>query len=688
MTTDWVKQDMKSLPSSLETGIPGHQSGDSDSILKTIYQILPDLLFYLDEDGVIINYLASETAAFYTSPANCLGRHIMDVLPPNAANQFLIAIDSTMKSGQISSMEYDLYNESQTYSYSAKCIQIKDKNLVIVIRDVTDQKRNAESVRRHRELMDILQESAHLLSRELDSKALGIAITRSCVEQFGTREAWLGLVKFGRSIDELAYVSANNQNTTQASLIRPTPDELNFVIDNKTDLVVELPTTNPLTEQTRAFFPLISHDQVIGILGLIVESPSYFTPEIIQFFHAYNLMASSAVQNARLYEDSLRQLSQMQTLRSIDQAILSNLDLKSMAAVILKEAAKHIHVDALALLVLDPKTQMLNFVDGFGFRYDTFKHSHLKIGESFAGQVALEKRVVHVGNLQRDPKTFSRADKFQEEGFMMYLGIPLIARSEVRGVLEIFQRWPFNPDEEWLTMLETIANQIAIAIDNTLLVKFLQDSNLELNSAYDATIEGLSRALELRDRETEGHTRRVAKLTTELARRMGFSDAALVQVHQGALLHDIGKMGIPDAILLKPGALLPEEWEIMKQHPLYAYQLLSQVEHLKNAMDIPLYHHEKWDGSGYPYGLKGEHIPFAARLFSIIDVYDALTSDRPYRSAWSVEKTLTYIQSQSVVFFDPAVVPVFRQLIQRDTIPIRRDSRNQSQTTPLRQYMK
>lgn len=688
MALDWVNQDMKSLHPGLETGLPGRPAGDSDSILKTIFQIFPDLLFYLNEDGIIINYLASATATFYTNPEKCLGRHIMDVLPPNATTQFLAAINMTMSSGQISTMEYDLFSESQTYSYSAKCIQIKDENLVVVIRDITDQKRNADSIRRHQQLMDTLQESAQQLSRELNSNALGINITRSCVEQFGVQEAWLGLVKFGHSIDELAYSSAKKLPTDQVVLIKPTADELNFIIENKTDLVVELPASIIIAQQTRAFFPLISHDQVIGVLGLIVESPSYFTPEIIDFFHAYNLLASSAIQNARLYEDSRRQLSQMQTLRSIDQAILSNLDLKSMAAVILKEAAKHIHVDALALLVLDPKTQMLNFVDGFGFRHDTFKYSHLKIGESFAGQVALEKRVVYVDNLQNDPKTFSRAVKFQDEGFMMYLGIPLIARSDVRGVLEIFQRWRFVPDDDWLTMLETLANQIAIAIDNTLLVKFLQDSNLELNSAYDATIEGLSRALELRDRETEGHTRRVAKLTIELARRMGFSETGLAHVHQGALLHDIGKMGIPDAILLKPGALLPDEWEIMKQHPLYAYQLLSQVEHLKNAMDIPLYHHEKWDGSGYPYGLKGEHIPFAARLFSIIDVFDALTSDRPYRSAWSTDKALHYIQTQSGIFFDPAVVPVFRQLILRDTIPVRRDSSSQSKTIPLRHYLK
>jgi HD-GYP domain-containing protein (c-di-GMP phosphodiesterase class II) len=661
---------MKALSPRLETGRPGQQSGDTDSILKTIFQIFPDLLFYLNEDGVIINYMASESMIFYTTLENCLGRHIMDVLPAHAANLFFAAISKTMQSGQISSLEYDLENKAETRSYSAKFVQIKDANLVVIIRDITEQKRTDDSARRHQKFMDTLQESARQLSRELDSKALSAHITQACIEQYGAQEAWLGWMKSGRDIEELAHAIAKNAIWKAESSIKPNTGELDFLIENKTHLVVELNSSDSGTHQTRAFFPLLSHDQVAGVLGLIVETPDFFTPGIIDFFHAYNLLAGTALQNARLFEDSRRQLSQMQTLRSIDQAILSNLDLKSMTSVILKEAAKHINVDALGLLVLDPKTQTLNFVDGFGFRYNTLKHSHLKIGESFAGQVASEKRVVYVGNLQNDPKNFARAANFREEGFMMYLGTPLIARSEVRGVLEIFQRKPFEPDEDWFTLLETLANQIAIAIDNTLLVKFLQDSNVELNSAYDATIEGLSRALELRDRETEGHTRRVAKMTVELARRMGVAQSELAQIHKGALLHDIGKMGIPDAILLKPGALLPDEWEIMKQHPLFASKLLSQVEHFKQALDIPLYHHEKWDGSGYPFGLKAEQIPAAARLFSIVDVYDALTSDRPYRAAWSVEKTMIYIVAQSGIFFDPAIVPVFRQLILQDTVPL------------------
>lgn len=181
--------------------------------------------------------------------------------------------------------------------------------------------------------------------------------------------------------------------------------------------------------------------------------------------------------------------------------------------------------------------------------------------------------------------------------------------------------------------------------------------------AYDDTIEGWSRALDLRDRETEGHTQRVTDLTLRMAQRMGMDEQQLTHLRRGALLHDIGKMGIPDSILLKPGSLDDAEWEIMRKHPQYAYDMLYPILYLRPALEIPYYHHEKWDGCGYPHGLSGERIPLAARVFAVADVWDALTSDRPYRPAWSKEKALEYIRSQAGSHFDPQVVKIFFEII-------------------------
>jgi len=190
----------------------------------------------------------------------------------------------------------------------------------------------------------------------------------------------------------------------------------------------------------------------------------------------------------------------------------------------------------------------------------------------------------------------------------------------------------------------------------------------ELAEAYDSTLEGWARALELRDKETEGHTRRVTNITVKVAQRMGFTGDDLEQVRRGALLHDIGKMGIPDAILLKTGKLTKAERIIMETHAALAYQMLEPIAFLKKALAIPYCHHEKWDGSGYPRGLSGQKIPLAARIFCIADVWDALTSERPYKKAWKREKAIQYLTQQSGKHFDPQVVGVFLEMEQKGEI--------------------
>ena len=234
--------------------------------------------------------------------------------------------------------------------------------------------------------------------------------------------------------------------------------------------------------------------------------------------------------------------------------------------------------------------------------------------------------------------------------------MPLVAKGEVKGVLEIFHREFLDMDEERKSFLNMLAGQAALAIDNALMFESLEKANVELIMAYDATIEGWSQALELRDQETQGHSARVLDLTLQLSTYMRLPENDMQDIRRGVLLHDIGKMGIPDAILHKPGPLTDEEWEVMRKHPQYAFDMLAPIVYLRNSLDIPYSHHEKWDGTGYPRHLKGETIPLAARLFSIVDVYDALTSDRPYRKAWSKEKTIEYISGESGKHFDPRVV--------------------------------
>jgi len=261
---------------------------------------------------------------------------------------------------------------------------------------------------------------------------------------------------------------------------------------------------------------------------------------------------------------------------------------------------------------------------------------------------------------------FLRSPSFGQEGFVSYYGIPLLAKGQVQGVLEIFKRSLLKPDADWLRFLEMLGGQAAIAIDNASLFSNLQQSNTEITSAYDATIEGWSRALDLRDHATEKHTKSVVEKTMELATQLEIPSADLIHLRRGATLHDIGKMGIPDRILHKPGPLTDDEWGIMRQHPQFARNLLAPIEYLRPAMDIPCFHHERWDGSGYPSDLKGEEIPLPARLFAVVDVFDALTSDRPYRKAWPIQDALKHLKEQAGKLFDPKMTTAFLTLAQEN----------------------
>jgi len=359
-----------------------------------------------------------------------------------------------------------------------------------------------------------------------------------------------------------------------------------------------------------------------------------------------------------------KQLEQLSALRAIDQAIASSMDLKLTLSILLSQVIQHMQIDAASVLLWDAKTQTLEFTTGVGFRTTSLNSTRIRLGQGYAGIAALEQRVIYIENLSGRKTDILRSPSFYEEGFISYYCVPLIAKGRVLGVLEIFKRSPIFPTSEWIAFLETLGGQAAIAIENAMLFNNLQRSNAELMLAYDATIEGWSRALDMRDHETEGHTQRVTELALRLASRVGIGVEDTVHIRRGSILHDIGKMGIPDHILHKPGPLTKEEWAIMRRHPLYAKSLLVPIDYLTPAMDIPCYHHERWDGSGYPEGLKEKEIPLSARLFAIVDVFDALTSDRPYRPAWSKSGTINYIRQQMGILFDPEITSTFIQMIE------------------------
>ncbi len=409
--------------------------------------------------------------------------------------------------------------------------------------------------------------------------------------------------------------------------------------------------------------PLIVDETVFGVLW--IGRAKTFGGADVRVLTSMAEMSASAIHRVTLHEETRLRLRRLHSLRSIDLAITSG-DAQMAFDVVLEQVIDQLGFDAACIFTFDRELRILMESARLGFdEHDP--QFDVKICEGLAGEAARDEKFLVVedigilGNLSDRDQTLFAA------GFSGFCAVPLLAKGELRGLLEVRSRSVLVADAECSGFLEAVAWQTATALDNVWLVDKLKRSNIELTEAYEAILEGWARALELRDQETEGHCRRVTKLTVQLGEALCLSDDDLLHIRRGALLHDVGKMGIPDSILLKPGPLDEDEWATMRLHPEYAKQMLLPLSYLRPAISIPYSHHEKWDGSGYPQGLKGEAIPIGARMFAIIDVWDALNSDRPYRKAWSKDRIIDHMREGSGTHFDPKVLEVFLDVVTRNS---------------------
>ncbi|HJR81068.1 MAG TPA: HD domain-containing phosphohydrolase [Anaerolineales bacterium] len=353
--------------------------------------------------------------------------------------------------------------------------------------------------------------------------------------------------------------------------------------------------------------------------------------------------------------------SQLRALMSVGQVINSSLGLRRVLEEVMDSLISLMRAERGFLMLREPDGELAVRI-ARGIAHVNLDEEAFKVSRSVVRKVVETNAPVLTTNAQADPR-FDGQMSVAAFQLRSILCVPLKLKAELIGVLYVENRAHAGIfKENDLELISAFADQAAVAIDSARLFEDLQESHRELERAYQATLEGWVRALDLRDKETEGHTQRVTILTHRLARSMGVSDAELVHITRGALLHDIGKMAIPDGILLKPGQLTDEERKLIQKHPIYAYEMLSPIDFLVPAIDIPYCHHEKWDGTGYPRGLKGDEIPFAARIFPIIDVWDALTSDRPYRKAMPHDEVRRLVEADSGKHFDPLVVEAFLDL--------------------------
>lgn len=528
-------------------------------------------------------------------------------------------------------------------------------------------------------ILSTINEVAIKLNESLSLSDRAKEVVRTAVEVFGVTLAWLGYAEKDGAVrllahypEEISYplgVTVRWDETPEGQgptgrAIRSRLPQIAHDVSTDQRLAPWREKALKTGIRSSAAFPLITRGTTFGALNLYSDQKGYFTLERVGYLQAFAHLAASALENARLYEETQHRLERITALREIDMAITGSLDLRVIYRVALDEIVKNLQVDAAAILRMNPSTQVLELVAERGFRTNKIKAFRVPTGEGTAGRIAVEGEIVHIPDLSKvDSKEFWRRDVLVEEGFVSYYGTPIVAKGQFLGILEVYHRSIHERNSEWKDFLRTLAGQVAIAIDNAGLVDDLRHSHMDLLKAYDETLEGWARALSLKEEETEEHSQRVTQMTIELARRMGIREEELIHVRRGALLHDIGKIGIPDSILLKPGKLTEEEWEVMRKHPVYAFEMLAPIAYLSRAIDIPYCHHEKWDGTGYPRGLKGKQIPLAAMIFAVVDVWDALSSDRPYRKAWPQEKAIEYIKEQSGKHFDPEVVECFIKMI-------------------------
>ena len=610
----------------------------SESKFRSYNEYAPLGVFVVDQYGRYIEVNAAANQMLGYTEFALLQLSISDVLAPQSLEAGLQQFQTVVQDGSASAEFLFRRKDGTQFWANVIAVRLSENRFMSYCEDISERMQADKELRGTRRFLQSVQDalSAHLAI--LDDEGTIVQVN-STWRDFGIENG----LKHSDHCIGMNYLdvcdSAQGVHAEAASLVANAIREL--LKGGNDEIRVEYPCHAPGQQR-------------------------WFTARITSFENNDRMWIAVAhmdITERKLAEAKIqRQLEHLTALSAIDRVIAANFDLKLSLSEILAHVTKELGVDAADILVLNPDSNMLEYGSARGFRTRAVRKAEVRLGESYAGRVALERQLVQIPDLGNEPENPLLTTHLAGEDFACYYGVPLITKGQVKGVLEVFNRITLAPDGEWFDFLETLAGQAAIALENSTLFESLQNSNVELSLAYDATIEGWSRALDLRDKETEGHTQRVTTMTVKLARAFGFSKSELVQVRWGGLLHDIGKMGVPDGILLKPGPLTEEEWVVMKKHPTFAYEMLSPIRYLRLALDIPYSHHEKWDGSGYPHGLKGNQIPLVARIFAVVDVWDALTSDRPYRPAWTEEKVREHILASSGTHFDPQVVDLFMQI--------------------------
>lgn len=657
---------------------------ESELKFRSVTQTANDGIISLDSEGKVVSWNRGAENIFGFKEEEIAGKSLKLVVPERFREKFEkgfahvvesedhsfidkpIELTGLRKNGEEFSLELSIaaWNANNKKYFSA------------IIRDVTSRKESEEEIKLYAARAESLVRAATNLNSCMEYDKV---LNTVCSEISLSLNAPAVSVFLYDDMTDTFFHSANRGlSSIYDEKIKPVSGEFyrkylsneeSVDLINDSNGISRLVNANlyeSLRINTIATAPMVRESNIVGFIQVIwFDKKQIFEKYESELLNGLAHLAALALSNSILFKNSLSHLEKLQALHDIDNTIATNIDIKSTMDVILSTVTAHLGADAADILLLDKEGQLLECEVSIGFNEKYEKVSRLNLNEGYAAKVFWSNKLFFIPRIQDSPSQDLRFQYLTAEKFVSYCGVPLFVKGEIKGVLEVFKKTVFDGNVEWISYLETLAEQASIAIDNWNLLNELQVSNVELAGAYDTTLEGWSRALDLRDKETEGHTQRVADMSVKLAGCLKINGDELIHIRRGALLHDIGKMGIPDRILLKPDKLTEEEWVIMKKHPVFAYELLSPIKYLQKSIDIPYCHHEQWNGEGYPRGLKGSDIPLPARIFAVVDIWDAVRSDRPYRPAWEEEKAIEYVRSLSGSHLDSEIVKKFLEVLSR-----------------------
>jgi GAF domain-containing protein len=658
--------------SSFPDPVRGQRPKAADTMLREQFDGFPIPTYVWAKSGeefVLVDYNHAANLASGGRVTSYLGRTAQEIYQDRPDILEHISLCFQEQSRIVKEMSYVIPNTDEKYYLRVYYVYLPSDRVMVITEDNTERVRTQKAIEQRASEFYALYENSQVLASQYNLPQLLEAVVDRAIALLNRHEG--GLFFFNPEHEDLhvtVWRGPPISPDTRLSLGESVAGQValtkqSIIVNDYSNWEYRSLQFDWLKLKAVIGVPLLFSGELIGVLVVFEreETGRAFTDSDVHLLSLFASQAAGAVRNVHIYDEIRQRINELEAVNTISRSVRQAQSLNEMLSILLEETLRVLGTEAGMIWLFEPHKSKLVSIVARGW-CQFFENEQDLPGEGIAAKVFSNGEPYVSHEFLRDQETQGTTDQRIPAGWGGAC-LPIQTVNGTVGVIIVSVRLPREIRAEEFQLLTTLSEIAGNAAHRMQLHEDTRRQADELALAYDTTLEGWARALELRDKETEGHSRRVVELTESLARAFGFPDEEIVHLRRGVLLHDIGKMGVPDHILLKQGPLTEEEWKIMKQHPQFAYDMISRIDFLHPVVEIPYCHHERWDGTGYPHGLKGEEIPIEARIFAVVDVWDALCSDRPYRQSWSKDEAKNYIQSQAGFAFDPKIVDVFLKIV-------------------------